>query len=49
MKIPAWLASLSVAALLGLEGWTLNEVVSLEKHVSAIEAKIDLRAELSAK
>ena len=40
MKIPVWLVSLTVCALLSLQAWTLNEIVSLKVSVATLTARI---------
>lgn len=41
MKIPTWLASILVTAIVGLQCWTLNEIVSLKISVAALSERVN--------
>ena len=43
MKIPVFILSLAVGALLAVNGWTLQKVVQLGEDVAAIKATLSLR------
>ncbi len=43
MKIPIFILTLALTALLGLEAWTLSQVVQLGQDVAAIKATLALR------
>ena len=40
MKIPAWLASIAVTALIALQGWALTEILELKTQVAVINSKL---------
>ena len=52
MKIPAAIVNIALAAILGLEAWTLSTVVALKADVARIEAKLQMldpaRTEISS-
>jgi len=41
LKVPVAIVSIALAAVMGLEAWTLSTVFDLAKHVSAIEAQLN--------
>jgi hypothetical protein len=41
VKIPVWILSAAFAALLALEGWTLDQVSNLRADVAVLEARFD--------
>jgi hypothetical protein len=40
MKIPVWILTIAVGALVALQGWTLQTVFDLSKDVAGIKATI---------
>ena len=47
MKIPVWILSLAVTAMLGLQAWTLQQIVDLKVSDSALTARVDNLANLA--
>ena len=48
MKIPVWLLTVVTTGALGLQAWTLNEVVKQGADIAAIKATINLRSQETA-
>lgn len=44
MKVPTWFISLLVASAIGLEAWTLLEILSLNRTVAGLSARVELLA-----
>jgi hypothetical protein len=40
-QIPTWLASISVAAMIGMQSWILLEVVNLKIAVAKTDSKLE--------
>jgi hypothetical protein len=42
VQIPAWLATLIVAAAFSLQGWMLKEISALKVNVAGLSARMDM-------
>jgi hypothetical protein len=49
MKIPVFIITLAVAALIALQGWTLNAVVDLKSDVAALKSILSVNHNTIAK
>ncbi len=45
MKIPVWLASILVSAVLGSQGWLVLAVVELKTDIAAVKATLSVQHE----
>ena len=44
VKVPTWLVTMFVAAIISLQGWMLKEISALKVNVAGLSARIDVLA-----